>query len=469
MDWSYDQLTPARQALFCRLAVFQGSFDAAAAVAVAAGISDAGDATSALLHLVDCSLISAEPDGGVTRYRLLETLRSYGQERLRQQGELDTARDQHARWAAELVEQAARGLRGADEGRWAETLERQLSDLRAAHSWLTGQDPERSVRMTAELHWYALWRCQSEVFRWADVGTAAAAGSRSPYYPDALASAAFGAIYRGDMQGDGAAARAALDAARGLDPVRARRPLEALGELAIFRGELGDASDLYQRAYDLSMNNGEFRDAAWDAASAAAAFAYGNSLDEASGLAGLAHAAADRSGSPSAQAFAFWVSGEIAASISPGEAQRHLQRAVALAATAGSRFVDGISRVSLATLHAQHGDPAVALRHYEQVILQWQQAGAWTPLWVTIRTLVDLLARVGASRDAAILYGAVASASSDAPPYGADADRLRSSAARLRDQLGTSFGACVDQGQRLDGTQVISLALEAIRRAAVRG
>ncbi len=469
VDWSYDQLAPEQQALFGQLSVFQASFDASAAEAVAAGIGDAGDVTRALLHLVDCSLVTAELDGGVTRYRLLETLRSYGQERLKQQGELDTARDRHARWAAELVAQAAHGLRGAGEARWAGTLERHLSDLRAAHSWLTGQDTERSVCMTAELHWYALWRCQSEVFRWADVAAAAAAGSRSPCYPDALASAAFGAIYRGDMRAAGTAARAALGAARGLEPIRARRPLEALGELAIFRGELTDASNLYQRAYDLSIGHGDFLDAAWDAASAAAAYAYRNSLEEASRLAGQAHAAADRSGSPSAQAFAAWVSGEIAASTSPGQAQHHLQRAVALASTVGSRFVDGISRVSLASMHAQHGDPAVALGHYEQVILQWQQAGAWTPLWVTLRTLVDLLARVGASRDAATLYGAVTSAGSGAPPYGADAARLRQSAALLRDKLGAEFSACVGQGQQLDGSQVIGLALEAIQRAAARG
>jgi len=466
VDWSYDQLAPAQQALFRQLSVFHASFDASAAGAVATGHDDAGDATRALLHLVDCSLITAELDSGVTRYRFLETLRSYGLERLKEQGELDAARGRHARWAAELAAQAARGLQGADEARWAGTLERHFSDLRAGYSWLTGQDTERSLRMTAELHWYALWRCQSEVFRWADVSAAAAAGSRSPFYPDALASAAFGAIYRGDMQAAGTAARAALDAARGLNPIGARRPLEALGELAIFRGELKDASDLYQRAYDLSLGNDDFLDAAWDAASAAAAYAYGNDHEEASRLAGQARAAADRSGSPSALAFASWVSGEIAASTSPGQARRHLQRAVALAAPAGSRFVDGISRVSLATLHARHGDPAVALRHYEQVILQWQQAGAWTPLWVTIRTLVDLLARVGASRDAATLYGAVASASSGAPPYGADADRLRHSVALLRDQLGNEFSAYVDHGEQLDGTQVIGFALEAIGRAA---
>jgi predicted ATPase/DNA-binding SARP family transcriptional activator len=467
VDWSYEQLAPAEQDLFGQLSVFHGSFDAPAARAIAAGREDAGDVTRILLHLVDRSLITAELEGGVTRYRFLETLRSYGLERLKEHGELDAACGRHARWAAELVARAARGLRGADEASWAGTLERHFSELRAAHSWLVGQDTQLSLRMVAQLHWYALWRCQSEVFRWADVAAAAAAGTRSPFYPDALASAAFGAVYRGDMQAAGTAAHAALDAAQGLAPINARRPLEALGEVAIFRGELMHASDLYQKAYDLSIGNGDFRDAAWDAASAAAAFAYGNHLEEASRLADQARAAADVCGSPSALAFVSWVSGEIAANARPGQARRHLQRAVALAKPAGSRFVAGISRVSLATLHARHGDPASALRHYERVILEWQQAGAWTPLWVTMRTLVDLLARLGACHDAATLYGAVASASSGAPPYGPDADRLRQSEALLRDHLtGTEFRSCIHKGEQLDSTQVIDLALQAIGRAA---
>jgi predicted ATPase/DNA-binding SARP family transcriptional activator len=469
MDWSYEQLTPAEQSLFGQLSVFHGSFDAAAARAIAAGRYDAGDVTRILLHLVDHSLITADLEGGVTRYRLLETLRSYGLERLKEDGELDAARGRHARWAAELAALAARGLAGADEASWAGTLERHFSDLRAAHSWLVGQDTELSLRMVAQLHWYALWRCQSEVFRWADVAAAAAAGSRSPFYPDALASSAFGAVYRGDMQAADTAAHSALDAAKVLAPINARRPLEALGEVAIFRGDLRYASDLYQKAYDLSIGNGDFLDATWDAASAAAAFAYGNRVEEASCLADQARAAANLCRSPSALAFVSWVSGEIAASASPGQASGHLRRAVALAEPAGSRFVEGISRVSLATLHARRGEPATALRHYERVIREWQQAGAWTPLWVTIRTLVDLLARVGACHDAATLYGAVASASSGAPPYGTDAERLRQSEALLRDHLtGTEFRSCIQKGEQLGGTQVIDLALQAIGRAAAK-
>jgi hypothetical protein len=98
---------------------------------------------------------------------------------------------------------------------------------------------------------------------------------------------------------------------------------------------------------------------------------------------------------------------------------------------------------------------------------QWRQAGAWTPQWVTIRTLIDLLTRVGACRDAATLYGAATSATTGAPPYGADADRMHTVAAQLREALtGTEFRACTERGERLDSHQVIDLALEAIARAA---
>ncbi len=469
VDWSYRQLTPAQRRVFDQLAVFGGSFDAAAARAVAGGHGATGDVSHVMLHLVNRSLVTAAHDDGTTGYRLLETLRGYGLERLSERGELDAVRGRHARWAADLVTRAAHGLRGPAEARWARTLDRHFSDLRAAHTWLTGQDTELSLRMTAGLHWYALWRCQPEVFRWADVSAAAGAGSRSPCYPEALASAAFGAVYRGDLQAAGAAAYAALGAARGMAPVCARRPLEALGDVAIFRGELGRAARAYNKAYDLSVAAGDFLDAAWDAASAAAAFAYSDHLAEAGRSACQARAAAEASGAPSARALVSWVTGEITAATCPDQARHHLQQAIALAGPAGSRLVTALCGVSLATLHARGDDPAAALRHYQQVIPQWQRAGAWAPQWVTMRTLVDLLARVGASHDAAVLYGAVAAASSGAAPYGADAGRLRESAARLRGRLTTAqFRSCVEDGQRLDGAQVIDLALDAIARAAAR-
>ena len=122
VDWSYEQLTPAEQGVFRGISVFHGSFDAAAARAIA-GRDHASDVIRILLHLVDRSLVTAELDGGLASYRLLETLRSYGLERLNEHGELDAARGRHARWAAELVTQAAAGCavpaKPAGRGRWS--------------------------------------------------------------------------------------------------------------------------------------------------------------------------------------------------------------------------------------------------------------------------------------------------------------------------------------------------------------
>ena len=469
VDWSYQLLTTAEQRLFDELSVFCGWFDIGAARAITAPGDDGTDVGRLVLHLVDRSLITAGRDGGAARYRLLDTLRGYGLERLEQRGELDAARSRHARWAAELVTQAARGLRGAGEAGWAARLDSHIGDLRAAHSWLTGHDTELSLRMCAELHWYALLRCQSEVFRWAEVSAAAAAGSRSPFYPQALASAAWGAVYRGDLQAADTGAHAALDAAEGLAPITARRALEALGDIAIYTGDLDRAADRYLRAYDLSVQAGDWLEAAWDAASAGVALAYASNPTEASRRASQGRDAAIRSGAPSALALVLSVLGEITAATDPGQARQHLQRAVELAQPAGSRLVAGFAEVSLATLHARHGEPATALRYYHQVISQWRQAGTWTPLWVTIRTLIDLLTRAGACHDAATLYGAAASASSGAPPYGADANLMRQTAARLRDHLtDTEFRSCTGQGEQLDRAQVIDLALDAIARAAAK-
>jgi hypothetical protein len=251
-----------------------------------------------------------------------------------------------------------------------------------------------------------------------------------------------------------------------LAPVVSRRPLEALGEVAVFRGELADSADLYARAYELSIGKGDARDAAWDAASAAAAYSYGDQPDQAGRFVDQARAAAVSSGSPSALAFVSWISGEIAANTSPAEARRHLQHAVALATSVDSSFVTGISRVSLATLDARHGDAAIALGHYDRAIREWQQAGAWTPLWVTLRTLVEFLARVGAWHDAATLYGAVTAAANGAPAYGADANRLRESAALLHNYLtDTEFQSNARNGEQMEGNQVINFALAAITRA----
>lgn len=94
MDWSYALLTEPEQALFVRLAVFSGGFDLDAAGAVSA-VAERYQVLDQLTLLVDKSLVLAEGSGRGTRYRLLETVRQYAQERLAESGDSEATRNRH--------------------------------------------------------------------------------------------------------------------------------------------------------------------------------------------------------------------------------------------------------------------------------------------------------------------------------------------------------------------------------------
>ena len=97
MDWSYQFLPVAEQALLRRLAVFPGSFDLGAAEAVAEcgelpGTQAGVEVLDLLSGLVDKSLVGVESQGVEVRYRLLEIVREYAHEKLAEAGEGDAAR-----------------------------------------------------------------------------------------------------------------------------------------------------------------------------------------------------------------------------------------------------------------------------------------------------------------------------------------------------------------------------------------
>jgi predicted ATPase/DNA-binding CsgD family transcriptional regulator len=96
VDWSYSLLTALEQSLFRRVAVFAASFDLPAAEAVgAADPLESAQVLDPLTSLVDKSLVIAEEDDGVVRYRMLETIRQYATERLSETDEGDEVRRRH--------------------------------------------------------------------------------------------------------------------------------------------------------------------------------------------------------------------------------------------------------------------------------------------------------------------------------------------------------------------------------------
>jgi predicted ATPase/class 3 adenylate cyclase len=134
IDWSYDLLKPSEQAVFRRLSVFTGGFDLDAAEAVCAGegVED-WEVLDHLDSLVDKSLVIPAPDDlGHTRYRMLEPVRQYGQERLSDTAEPIQFRKAHARYFAELIGSVAPGLRTSEFNTAIKRLDHDYDNIRSA-------------------------------------------------------------------------------------------------------------------------------------------------------------------------------------------------------------------------------------------------------------------------------------------------------------------------------------------------
>ncbi len=97
IDWSYHLLTEPEQRLFCRLSVFSGGWSVTAAEAICSGEGvEKVDILNLLSRLVDKSLVLVDESGARTRYRFLETVRQFAEERLADSGNSSHLRDRHA-------------------------------------------------------------------------------------------------------------------------------------------------------------------------------------------------------------------------------------------------------------------------------------------------------------------------------------------------------------------------------------
>ena len=145
VDWSYDLLSEPEQIMLRRLAVFAGGLTLDAADAVAwdegRGASEVSlpSSINTLMSLIDKSLVQvdegAEVAGGERRYRLLETFRQYGWEKLIEHGELEAIRDRHRSYFLAFAEEIGSTLNERSDGVSLARLEPEHDNLRTALTW----------------------------------------------------------------------------------------------------------------------------------------------------------------------------------------------------------------------------------------------------------------------------------------------------------------------------------------------
>ena len=162
IDWSYDLLNPDEQKMLEALSVFSGGWTLSAAeqVCAAAGIDEL-DAYNLLSSLVDKSLVIWGAHEDETRYRMLETVRAYGWEKLVSVKSDTLLLRGHRRYFLKLTEEIKPQLSGPDQGFLLDILEAEHDNLRQAITSCleSPTDVQEAALVAANLHQFWIMRC----------------------------------------------------------------------------------------------------------------------------------------------------------------------------------------------------------------------------------------------------------------------------------------------------------------------
>lgn len=153
--WSYDLLNEAERRVFRALGAFAGETPLEAIEAVCAGLGV--DVLTPVAGLVDKNLLLRVGEGE-TRFRMLETIRSFAEEQLERMGETTLVRRRHAAWFLGLAQRAERFIWSEHQAVWLLRLERSHDNVRLALNWcLNGGDEETGALLVAAMHrfWFA--------------------------------------------------------------------------------------------------------------------------------------------------------------------------------------------------------------------------------------------------------------------------------------------------------------------------
>ncbi|MFF3456845.1 tetratricopeptide repeat protein [Streptomyces sp. NPDC002730] len=175
LQWSHQLLDPEERLLFRRLAVFAGGFSLAAVEEVCTKDIDPASVLDLLGRLVDKSLVLVERHGDEAQYRLLEAIRQYARERLRETGELLETESRHRGFYLALAESHDPELTTRISGETSLQLEVDHDNLRAALRSALESDPDTALRLAVALRLFWSERGYfAEGRRWLDDALAAA-------------------------------------------------------------------------------------------------------------------------------------------------------------------------------------------------------------------------------------------------------------------------------------------------------
>jgi predicted ATPase/class 3 adenylate cyclase len=408
IDWSFQLLAGPEQALLARLAVFAGGATLEAAEAVCSGEGiDPGAVLELLAALVARSLVVAEESGIETRYRLLETISQYGEERLGQAGEAERWRARHASYYADLIGRVREHAHDLNpEVFWAVRLGAEQDNLLAAWSWaISTGNVDTAFKILAGFAPAELWSTYPLVLA-GEAALELPGAAEHPGYPLALAVSALSAANRADVAGAEELCRRAAEAStrQAIPDWRVEEAVcAARSGIAVTTGAFADAARLAEQAAGIARAGGDLADASIELTFAVADHLLLGDDHRAVRLANEALALARQTGAPALISRCLLALGTAVAETDPEQARACLRESRELSTALG--YQSAIDLNWAATIEFLTGDQAAALELGRRAIRGLQRGGDRIRVGLVLHMIAAVL---GATRPdaAAIIQGA---------------------------------------------------------------
>jgi predicted ATPase/DNA-binding CsgD family transcriptional regulator len=252
IEWSYQLCTPAEQRLWARLCVFAGSFELDAVEGVCAGDIAGDEMVDLVSGLVDKSIVVRQERGTVVQYRLLESIREFGLERLSEAGERPALRLRHLQWYAALIHTAKAEWISARQVYWLARLAAEGANIRSAVDFCLNEhgDADAVMEILVGLplgYWWAHGR-HGEGRHWLDEALARSSDVTVVRVRALLRNSALATI-----GGEVATGNRLLEEARGLipqvsDPMVLAQLHHVAARAAHFAGDLPRAVSEFEQA-----------------------------------------------------------------------------------------------------------------------------------------------------------------------------------------------------------------------------
>jgi predicted ATPase/class 3 adenylate cyclase len=380
IDWSFELLGAAEQRLLARLAVFSGGCTLEAIEAVCCDDPvERETAVDLVTGLVARSLVVAEDHGFGTRYRLLETIRQYGEERLGEWGETEKIRMSHAGFYASLSTRASEHLDSPDQIVWARQVNHERDNIRAALTasidagnaalavqLIATHDQDTNSSAIGELFSLPAWPVKDVPGAEEQVG-----------YSRALILAAWHSFYSGDYGAAEELCHQALDAEKrmGTPPHRPRIDSDVCAlhaEASLSAGDYKDALSGYTQAAQLAKADG-FPGLAGQylAFGVSSAVLGGLGVDEAATIAEESVALARQSGMPAAIVLGLNALALTLAEREPERARSLLHEVIERSSTPGAELPGGYLTGCLVASRLRDWGLALALAAKTMYLYRW--------------------------------------------------------------------------------------------------